>query len=252
MRTTVEAENKPSRCTVCGGAEFVPADLNYAQQAARQNVPEALPYEQCVKCGLWLQFPPPSFQYEADDDKDNRKEGILAEAAHFRWLADRLYETYRPGSVLDIGCSYPLFLKGMKDHGVKDVLGFDGCDMALEYGEELDIPLIQGDFLDHDFEDRKFDLICMTHVIEHFHKPFFAALAMKRLLAPKGVIFIRTPLNDTTGLTRWHLTEYHFQVHPIVFGQRSLKRLFESVGLEMIYEAVGDGVGHGDYDFRKR
>jgi 2-polyprenyl-3-methyl-5-hydroxy-6-metoxy-1,4-benzoquinol methylase len=92
----------------------------------------------------------------------------------------------------------------------------------------------------------------MVHCIEHFHEPLKPILKMKSLLNPNGAIFLRTPLNDATGLTRWHLTEYHFQVHPIVFSRRSLKMLCEFAGLNLAYEAVSDGVGHGDFGFKVR
>jgi SAM-dependent methyltransferase len=242
-----------SACVVCGNTELKPSELNEAQEAARQNVPDELPYETCTRCGLWLQLPPPPFQYEADDKEGaGMKEVALSEAGHFRWLSNLLVNTYGPNSVLDIGPSYPIMLKCMQDKGVSTVLGIDGSPYILEYGEELEVPVICGDFMEHDFGPRRFDLISMVHVIEHFHEPLYAIMKMKSLLNPNGVIFLRTPLNDTEGLTRWHLTEYHFQVHPIIFSQRSLKMMCELAGLQMVYEAVGNGVGHGDYVFKLR
>lgn len=240
-------------CAVCGNTQFVNAELTEVQESVKNNVPDEIPYKTCTRCGLWAQFPPPTFQYEADDEKDNRKTGILEEAGHFRWLAKRLAKDYSPKTVLDIGSSYPLLLSLLKNkHNVLSVMGIDGCDKALEYAEELDVPVVNSNFLEHDFGDRKFDLITMVHVIEHFSEPLLPVLKMKSLLNPGGKVFIRTPLNDTTGLTRWHLTEGHFQVHPIVFSQRSLKMLFELAGMKLLKEAVGDNIGHGDYDFYLR
>lgn len=243
---------KVVRCTVCGNTKLNPVQLTEAQEAARQNVPDVLPYEACSRCGLWLQFPPPPFQYEADDKDGQMKAGVLSEAGHFEWLSDFLVKQYDPDSALDIGPSYPLMLNMLQDKGVLSTLGVDGSPYAAAYGDELGVPMIQADFMEHDFGPRRFDLISMVHVIEHFHEPMLAILKMKSLLNHNGVIFLRTPLNDTDGLTRWHLTEYHFQVHPIVFGRRSLKMLCELAGLQLIYEAVGNGVGHGDYAFKVR
>ena len=249
----MKTELRVVQCTVCGCTELNPALLTAPQEANKQDVPDDLPYETCSRCGLWVQFPPPVFQYEADDNSGNMKAGVLSEQGHFHWLSNRLFEAYKPKSVLDIGSSYPLFLHFMKNkHKVPEVQSLDGSVYAETYGEELEIPTIQSSFQDHDFGARRFDLICMTHVIEHFHEPLFPVMKMKKLLNPGGVIFIRTPMNDTDGFTRWHLTKYHFQVHPIVFGQRSLKTLFEIAGMYPIYEAVGNGVGHGDYDFRAK
>ena len=249
----MEVDVKVIRCTVCGTTKLNPVVLTEVQEAARQNVPDVLPYEACSRCGLWLQFPPPPFQYEADDKIGaGMKAGILSEAGHFQWLADFIVKKYAPDSVLDIGPSYPLLLSYLQDRGVVATLGIDGSPYTATYGSELDVPMITGDFMEHDFGPRTFDFISMVHVIEHFHEPMQAILKMKSLLNHNGVIFLRTPLNDTPGLTRWHLTEYHFQVHPIIFSQKSLKMMCELAGLQIVYGAVGDGVGHGDYVFKAR
>ncbi len=242
-----------NECTVCRGKDLIPATLSRAQEACRNNVPDELPYQVCRRCGLWIQFPPPPFQYEADDEVDKRKASMLKERGHYEWLANRLYESYKPSSVLDIGSNYPMLLDFMKNkHGVEDILGIDGCNKTLEYAKELDVPVVQADFMDYDFCGRTFDLVSMVHVIEHFHDPFPTVMKLKKLLNPGGIVFIRTPLNDAEGLTRWHLTEFHFQVHPIIFSQKSLKRMFQTAGFEVALEAVGDAIGHGDYEFRKR
>ena len=122
---------------------------------------------------------------------------------------------------------------------------------VIEYAYELNVDVNHGNFMQMEFS-RKFDLITMVHVIEHFHDPLPAVLKMKKLLNPGGIVFIRTPLNDTEGLTRWHLTKFHFSVHPIIFSQRSLKMLFQTAGFDVALEAVGDGIGHGDFEFKAR
>jgi 2-polyprenyl-3-methyl-5-hydroxy-6-metoxy-1,4-benzoquinol methylase len=240
------------KCAVCGSTERAPAQLTAEQEAARNNVPDAIPYEVCARCGFWAQLPPPDFRYESDKDKNQRKKTVMEEAGSYKVLANYLSSTYNPKSVLDIGSSYPLLLSFLRKAGVPSVMGLDGCDFAVDYGKELDVPVVEGNFLEHDFGPRQFDMICMVHVIEHFSAPMGAVFRMKSLLKAGGAIFIRTPLNDTEGLTRWHLTEAHLQVHPVVFGRRSLKMLFELVGLECISESIANGIGHGDYVFRAR
>ena len=251
--TAMEVEVKVIRCTICGTTKLNPVVLTEAQEAARQDVPDVLPYSACSRCGLWLQFPPPPFKYVSDDKSGaGMKDEALSEAGHAQWLANFIAKEYDPDSVLDIGPGYPLLLGYLQGKGVLSTLGIDASSYADTFGNELNVPMIQGDFMEHDFGPRTFDLISMVHVIGNFHNPMLAILKIKSLLNHNGVIFIRTPLNDTDGLTRWHLTEYHFQIHPIVFGQRSLKMMCELAGLQLHYEAVGNGVGHGDYVFKVR
>jgi SAM-dependent methyltransferase len=230
-----------------------PVVLTEAQEAARQNVPDVLPYEACSRCGHWLQFPPPPFKSEADNKSGaSAKSNVMLEAGHFEWLANFLVKEYDPDSVLDVGPTYPLLLKYIQDKGVLTTLGIGDNPYTETFGNELGVPMIRADFMEHDFGPRRFDLISMVHVIDHFHEPMQALLKMKSLLNHNGVVFLRVPLNDTDGLTRWHLSEHHFQVHPIVFGQRSLKMMCELAGFQLVYEAVGNGVGHGDYAFKVR
>ncbi len=241
-----------AECTVCRGKDLIPPTLSPAQEACRNNVPDELPYQVCQRCGLWIQFPPPPFQYEADDEVDKRKELMLKERGHYEWLANRLYTSHKPNSVLDIGCNYPMLLDFLKNkHGVADTLGVDGCGKVIEYAYELNVDVNHGNFMQMEFS-RKFDLITMVHVIEHFHDPLPTVIKLKRHLNPGGTVFIRTPLNDTEGLTRWHLTKFHFSVHPIIFSQRSLKMLFQTAGFDVTLEAVRNGIGHGDFEFKKR
>lgn len=246
----MEIAVKVIRCTVCGTTKLNPVQLTESQEAARQNVPDVLPYEACSRCGLWLQFPPPSFR--EDKSETSIKDRAIEEAGHFRWLADFLAKKYDPDSVLDIEPGYPLLLSCLQSKGVLSPLGIDSSPYALSYGNELSVPMLQGEFMEHDFGPRKFDLISMVHVIERYHDPLLALLKVKSLLNHNGVIFLRTPLNDTDGLARWHLTDYHFKIHPIIFGSRSLKMMCELAGLQLVYEAVGNGVGHGDYAFKVR
>jgi len=176
----MKTEIRICECTVCRGRKLEPATLRPDQEACRnENVPDKNPYSVCQRCGLWIQFPPPDFQYEADDEVDKRKESMLVERGHYEWLADRLNRQWSPKSVLDIGSNYPMLLDFLRNkHGIKDVAGIDGCNKTLEYAAELNVPVVHGDFMEHDFGDRKFDLITMVHVIEHFHDPLPAVFIL--------------------------------------------------------------------------
>ena len=245
-------------CPVCMNRVFgEPVKLSPQQESCRNNVPDELPYLGCLSCGLWIQPDPPDFRYEAEDEAGIRKESMLEEKGHYEWLSNRLCAEYKPQSVLDIGSNYPIMLQHMHEvNGVPRILAIDGCMKLVDYARELGVPYVHDDFLDYTFLESEneinFDMITMVHVIEHFTNPMLAVLKMKKLLKPGGRVFIRTPLNDTEGLTRWHLTKYHLQVHPIVFGQHSIKKLFQTAGFKLLKESVGNGVGHGDYDFQAR
>ena len=145
-------------CTVCRGGDLKSVTLSPEQEACRNNVPEELPYLACLRCGLWIQMPIP-FQSETEDEASKRKEVMLSEHGHYEWLAERLVGRYKPNSVLDIGSNYPMLLNYFKTkHDVDDVFGIDTCKNILEYGTELNVPVVHEDFMKCDIK-RKFDIV---------------------------------------------------------------------------------------------
>ncbi len=231
----------PSTCTVCGGTDFGPAEHATVGQT---------PYLSCNNCGLWSQFPPPEFRYESELQPESGK-GALHEIAILvnQDLAERLNFHHKPKNILDIGSKYPFFLKCFKDLGVENVLGIDGCDEILEFGEELGVPVVKGDFLEHDFGEEKFDLITLVHCIEHFPDPGAALRKCKSLLNEDGVIYIRTPELDTSGIDI-HLSDEHYQIHPILFSKNSFHNLARKEGFYIFDEWTQDELGQIDWQLK--
>ncbi len=60
--TAMEVEVKVIRCTICGTTKLNPVVLTEAQEAARQNVPDVLPYVACSRCGLRQGFAEPTYR----------------------------------------------------------------------------------------------------------------------------------------------------------------------------------------------
>jgi ADP-heptose:LPS heptosyltransferase/glycosyltransferase involved in cell wall biosynthesis len=166
-------------------------------------------------------------------------------------LAERLVYHHKPKSVLDIGSKYPFFLKCFKDLGVEVQLGIDGCPEASDFGKELGIPMVVGNFLEHDFGDQKFDLITLVHCIEHFAQPAEAMRKIKSLMSENGVVYIRSPDTNTTGLDI-HLTDEHYQVHPILFNSDSFRRLCNQEGFRVFDEWVQEELGQIDWQLRMK
>jgi ADP-heptose:LPS heptosyltransferase/glycosyltransferase involved in cell wall biosynthesis len=199
-----------------------------------------------------VQFPPPVFCWESELQPETGREAMHETACLLNQdLAARLHHAHKPKSVLDIGSKYPYFLKCFKDLGVETLLGIDGFPEAEEYGEELGVPMVVGDFLEHDFGDQKFDLISLVHCIEHFSDPAAVLHKIKGLLTETGTIYIRTPEVNTPGIDI-HLTEEHYQVHPIMFSRESFRRLAAKVDLRIFDEWVQEEVGQIDWQLRAK
>jgi 2-polyprenyl-3-methyl-5-hydroxy-6-metoxy-1,4-benzoquinol methylase len=99
------------------------------------------------------------------------------------------------GAVLDVGCSSGAFLFQLKERfpGDYQVSGTDVSGPPLDYAESRGIPVIRGDFLTHDFEDRRFDAITFWAVLEHLSRPKQFLEKAASLLKDQGLCVVLVP-----------------------------------------------------------
>jgi 2-polyprenyl-3-methyl-5-hydroxy-6-metoxy-1,4-benzoquinol methylase len=95
--------------------------------------------------------------------------------------------------ILDIGCGSGLFLKTAKDEGY-ETYGIDISANALKFAkEEFGLNAEAKSTEDIINEEKKFDIITLWHVLEHFLNPVKELISIKDLLSPGGYIFIEVP-----------------------------------------------------------
>jgi len=241
-------------CPICKGDDFKQPQLSREQLAAASKdwQPEH-PYLECVECGLWVQPNPPPKRFESSAEEGQRKEIVLREhQSHARFVWNHVEMFGVPGSVLEIGCSYPIILSLFKSMGSFTVLGIDGSSSAEKWGEELGVPVMKSDFLARDKAGlSNYDLTIMMHVIEHFTDPQEAFERLVSFTRPEKHIFLRTPLNDTVGIATYHMMDYHYEVHPVVFGTKALRIMERNAKVKMVRWHVADEIGHGDFWFQR-
>jgi len=134
--------------------------------------------------------------------------------------------------VADIGCGAGGALLAFRETGAAVV----GCDLNatfLELGREHGFDLRHGS---HETlaDAAPFDLIVLSHVIEHIPDPHAFLLDIKRLLTPAtGVIYVEVPgLRD---IARYGDPLAYFQnAHLYNFDLGTLRRLFRSAGYDLI------------------
>jgi len=204
---------------------------------------EGTPYSRCTDCGFWYQCPPPVPRQEMRAVEDRGHLMSQSDKGVNNAIAQYLWKKYSPRSVLDIGSKYPYLLHCLKRAGVEHVQGVDFCNNAVEYGHQLKVPMVCGDFLQY-APGRKYEMITMIHLIEHFIDPRRLVRKAKRLLADGGTLIVRTPYvaDDLAaslvlrgGDASRDMTEQHYEIHPVLFSEHALVSLLEQEGFEITH-----------------
>jgi SAM-dependent methyltransferase len=142
------------------------------------------------------------------------------------------------GRLLDVGCGLGFFLESARTAGW-DVYG---CDTSPDWVDaangRLDGKRVVCGAVDADtFGDRRFDLITAWDVLEHVFDPVPFLSAIRDLLAPGGVVFLRTPniryVLPVYRLRRrlGHDVELGPTNHVVYFDSSSIRRALDAAGL---------------------
>jgi 2-polyprenyl-3-methyl-5-hydroxy-6-metoxy-1,4-benzoquinol methylase len=146
-------------------------------------------------------------------------------------LYDEMFGQISPqiprGRVLDIGCSFGLFLKTAKDRGYK-VQGLELNEKAAAYGrEKFGIPIEAKLLEDCRFPDASFDVVSMFGVIEHLPHPVEVISEIRRILKPGGMFVGRCPnvASLVCMILRGEARTFTARVHLSYFSERTLAHL---------------------------
>ena len=139
------------------------------------------------------------------------------------------------GTLLDIGCGNGLFLKIAQTCGYT-VTGLDPDIKSVNIGRKQGLNIIHGGIEQFDGQDNLFDIITLSHVIEHVHDPLVTLQACHRLLKSGGLLWIETPNISSLGHHCQGCNWFHLDSprHLILFNLRSLKLIIERVGFNRI------------------
>lgn len=137
-----------------------------------------------------------------------------------------------PGrKLLEVGCGSGQMLKSMRDLGW-DVAGVDFDPHCQAITQETGIPVYQGDLLEQNLPPNSFDVIVMSHVIEHLPNPIETLQECLRLLRPEGRLIAITP--NTKGYIHHHMKQASLHLDP----PRHL-HLFTASALQQIAHKAG-------------
>ena len=224
-------------CALCGGNDF------------RQHLScEGFAYVKCATCSLVQINPQPLAEqvqqrYRDHHGKDYFSYELENEAAFFdlqkRALADvGFYDLEKslkakagsPPSAIDVGCATGALLAFLQERGW-DVAGVE-ISPSAEYAQaRLGIPISRSNLEDSHLPAESFDLVFVSHLLEHLNNPRAFLHETWRILRPGACLLLTTPNIDGFQArlfgSRWRSAIFD---HLYLFSLRTLKQLLEKAG----------------------
>lgn len=112
-----------------------------------------------------------------------------------------------PGTLLDVGCGNGAFLGRAVEMGW-NVAGCEPDLKAVAACRALGLDVVLGDAFDPAFDGRKFDVVTLSHVIEHVAAPLVLLRRIFDLLRSGGMFWMALPNPQSVGLrlfgSSWH------------------------------------------------
>lgn len=218
-------------CPLCGGTQLrILLEL-------RGNICICI----CPTCTNAMTFPPPMTDY------DNHQFFALAEKAETRWrgymrpiirFIGRHYGL--SGRLLDVGCSHGLLIEEAGLAGF-DAEGIEPSRQGVAYCQKRGLRVRHGYLSDDVFPPNSFDVIVMSHVLEHVADPTSLLKAVAKILKPQGVVCLsQTNYQGTLPcwLGRrwggWVPQEHHYHFSSVGICHVLQKAGFQKLELELL------------------
>jgi 2-polyprenyl-3-methyl-5-hydroxy-6-metoxy-1,4-benzoquinol methylase len=134
------------------------------------------------------------------------------------------------GAVLDVGCSSGAFLYQLNQRfpGCYQVLGTDVSGLPLDYAEGRGVTVTRGNFLEQDFDSRKFDAVTFWAVLEHLAAPKQFLAKAATVLKPGGLCFVLVPnMKSLAARALGARYRYIYPQHLNYFTKATLTKLME-------------------------
>jgi 2-polyprenyl-3-methyl-5-hydroxy-6-metoxy-1,4-benzoquinol methylase len=215
-------------------------------------------YVKCPKCGLVYQDPRPTFselkkkvytdryfKYELRN-QENFFSLMKLNLRDFNFI--KLTSAMKPGQrrFLDIGCATGLLLDHMRSREWRTE-GVELCRESADYAKKkLKLRVHHSSLEQKKFPTGLFDVVHMSHIIEHVPDPVQTLKEVYRILKPGGILFIITP--NVQSLQAFLFRETWRSAHKDhlhLFSIKTLRRYLESADFRIISQFSYGGLAAG-------
>ncbi|MBC7360547.1 MAG: methyltransferase domain-containing protein [Desulfacinum sp.] len=137
--------------------------------------------------------------------------------------------------LLDVGCGNGDFMARAKTAGW-EVTGIDLDPKAVATSRSRGLNTLLGDLASQGLPRESFDVVTLSHVLEHVHEPRHLLREIRKLLKSSGKLWLATP--NTSSLVHLHFRQHWLDIcapqHLILFNASSLKGLLQEEGFGAI------------------
>lgn len=202
----------------------------------------------CKKCGLVMTNPKminSSYKdfyenfyrdiYSKGEIKNYFKMQVTRGKHILKYICNKLDTNFKNKSVLEVGCGAGGILKTFKNNDNR-IVGIDLGEEYVNYGKQEGLDLFVANIEEENISKNKYDLIIFSHVLEHLSDPIKELEKASRLLNENGIIYVEVP--GIKGMWRkadFDFLDYLQNAHIWHFTNRTLKNIFKSTNLEVLY-----------------
>jgi 2-polyprenyl-3-methyl-5-hydroxy-6-metoxy-1,4-benzoquinol methylase len=222
-------------CPVCSGREF--------EQVGH---PAALDLWRCRGCTLLvLQKENDALFAEVEQEYFGegylRRQGPLAERILQNKAKQRIRDIARlqpTGKFLDLGCGTGELIGAAKAAGY-DVEGLDySAPLARYVAKKYDVVVHEGESSQVALHER-YDVIAMSHVIEHVLQPQATVKSLAAMLKPGGLLYLATP-NIDCWEARYRGWGSYEPYHLLYFNPHTIQLLLEQAQFQIVSIRTGE------------
>lgn len=177
-----------------------------------------------------------------------RGKGIFRRIPREQVVLRRIRERVTAGRFLDVGCGDGFMVSAMNAAGYEGH-GLDISDVAVEraHGDGRHT-VRKGTIHTAPYPPEHFDAVLLMSYLEHEHHPTRALRRVRELLRPGGHVFIKVPhygsWNRVFSGQNW--CGYYFPQHLYYFSPKTIARLLEKCGFEVVRNGFWDHVPFSD------
>lgn len=246
-------------CSVCGSTDVIPKGkycLGIDESFSAESSILELPLVCCKNCGFvyvsplpcddnidryyttaafWQQKMSTSVNYKfsnwrevfkSNSSLDERLQRAERQFAYIRKYAKNFG---KDASVLDVGAGFSPFLYVCQKNKLKNLYAIEPlqeiCDFLKKQGVTITTHMVEEWFVNS--PDRKYDLIVVSHVLEHLKNPEYFLSRIGKFLKLNGILCIEVPNRDDRQ-------QFHCGLHFLFFDVNTLKLILEKHSFKVI------------------